>query len=104
MLLIVGLAALPLPLTTSAEGVAWLPENGEVRVGTDGVLGEWLTAPGSVVRAGDPLVELEDRTVEADLAVAEAGVRAAQARYVAARAARRRRLGLDARTAPASRS
>jgi putative peptide zinc metalloprotease protein len=85
-LLIVGLAALPLPLTTSAEGVMWLPENGEVRVGTDGVLGEWLAPPGSVVRAGDPLVELEDRTVEADVAVAEAGVRAAEARYMAARA------------------
>ena len=86
-LAIVAVAALPLPLTTSAEGVMWLPENGEVRVGTDGVLGEWLAAPGSVVRAGDPLVELEDRNVEADLAVAEAGVRAAEARYVAARAA-----------------
>ena len=86
-LLIAGLATLPLPLTTSAEGVMWLPENGEVRVGTDGVLGEWLSAPGSVVRAGDPLVELEDRTIAADLAVAEAGVRAAEARYVAARAA-----------------
>jgi putative peptide zinc metalloprotease protein len=86
-LVIVGVAALPLPLTTSAEGVMWMPENGEVRVGTDGVLGEWLAAPGSIVRAGDPLVELEDRNVEADLAVAEAGVRAAEARYVAARAA-----------------
>jgi putative peptide zinc metalloprotease protein len=85
-LLIGGLAALPLPLTTTAEGVMWLPENGEVRVGTDGVLGEWLSAPGSIVRAGDPLVELEDPTVEADLAVAEAGVRAAESRYMAARA------------------
>src|SRR6185436_18132567 len=87
LLLIAGLAALPLPLTTSAEGVMWLPENGEVRAGTNGVLGTWLTAPGSVVRAGDPLVELEDTTIAADLAVAEAGVRAAEARYVAARAA-----------------
>jgi len=86
-LLLVGVAALPLPLTTTAEGVMWAPENGEVRVGTDGVLGEWLATPGSVVHAGDPLVELEDRVVETDLAVAEAGVRAAEARYVAARAA-----------------
>ena len=65
----------------------WMPENGEVRAGTDGVLGTWLTVPGSIVRAGDPLVELEDTTIAADLAVAEAGVRAAEARYVAARAA-----------------
>jgi putative peptide zinc metalloprotease protein len=86
-LLIVGVAALPLPLTTNAEGVLWMPENGDVRVGTEGVLGEWLAAPGSVVRAGDPLVELEDRAVATKLAVAEAGVRAAEARYVAARAA-----------------
>ena len=81
-----ALAALPLPLTTSAEGVMWLPEHGEVRAGTDGVLGEWLVAPGSVVRAGQPLVELEDRRVEAELAAAEAEVRAAEARHLAARA------------------
>ncbi len=83
---VIGLCALPLPLTTSAEGVMWLPENGEVRAGTDGVLGEWLVAPGSLVRAGQPLVELDDRTIDAKLAVAEADVRAAEARHLAARA------------------
>jgi len=86
-LLLVGFAAVPVPLTTSVEGVMWLPENAEVRAGTDGVLGEWLVEPGSVVRAGQPLAELEDPTTGVALAVAEAGVRAAEARYTAARAA-----------------
>ncbi|HVS23549.1 MAG TPA: biotin/lipoyl-binding protein, partial [Gammaproteobacteria bacterium] len=84
---VLGVCALPLPLTTSAEGVMWLPENAEVRAGTNGVLGEWLVAPGSLVHAGDPLVDLDDRTIDAKLAVAEADVRAAEARHLAARAA-----------------
>ncbi|HJR71785.1 MAG TPA: HlyD family efflux transporter periplasmic adaptor subunit, partial [Gammaproteobacteria bacterium] len=76
----------PMPLTTSAEGVMWLPENGEVRAGTDGVLGEWLVAPGASVRAGEALAELDDPTVGVALATADSDVRSAEARYLAARA------------------
>jgi putative peptide zinc metalloprotease protein len=85
---LVAVAALsaPLPLTTIAEGVMWLPENGEVRAGTDGLLGEWLVAPGSTVSAGQRLAELDDPTVEAALTVADSDVRSAEARYLAARA------------------
>lgn len=84
--LLLGLCVLPVRLTTSAEGVMWLPEQGEVRAGTDGVLREWLVAPGSAVRAGQPLATLEDPTNDARLAGAAADYEAAEARYLAARA------------------
>ena len=85
-LVVVAALSAPLPLTTSAEGVMWLPENGEVRAGTSGLLGEWFVAPGSSVRAGQRLAELDDPSVEVALAVADSEVRAAEARYLAARA------------------
>jgi putative peptide zinc metalloprotease protein len=85
-LAVVATLSAPLPLTTSAEGVMWLPENGEVRAGTNGSLGEWLVAPGSSVRAGQLLAELDDASVEVALAVADSDVRSAEARYLAARA------------------
>lgn len=83
---LLALAAVPMPLTTSAEGVMWLPEQGEVRAGTDGELVRWLAAPGSAVRAGQPLAELDDPVVAVRLATAEAEWRAAEARHLAARA------------------
>lgn len=44
-----------------------------------GVITEVLVAPGSQVRAGDPLLRLDDRTQRAQLAMAEAQVAAAAA-------------------------
>jgi putative peptide zinc metalloprotease protein len=85
-LLVMGLFSAPLPLTTTAEGVVWLPENGEVRAAADGELGEWLATPGSSVQAGQPLAQLDDPTAGVALATAAAEVRAAEARYLAARA------------------
>lgn len=83
---VVGLCVMPVRLTTRAEGVLWTPENGEVRAGTDGVLQDWLTAPGVTVHAGQPLAELDDPTLDARLAAAAADYRAAEARHLAARA------------------
>ena len=83
---VAGLCLAPVPLTTSAQGVMWLPENGEVRAGTDGVLREWRATPGSEVRAGQPLARFEDDVVEVRLATADAEYRAAEARHLAARA------------------
>jgi putative peptide zinc metalloprotease protein len=86
VLVVAASLSVPVPLTTRADGVMWLPENGEVRAGTDGVLGEWLVAPGTSVQAGQLLVELDDPAVGVALAVADSEARSAEARYLAARA------------------
>ncbi len=85
-LLVIGLGVAPVPLTSRAEGIVWLPEYGEVRAGTDGTLQQWLSKPGTTVRAGQPLAALDDPNVDVRLAGAEAEFRAADARYLAARA------------------
>jgi putative peptide zinc metalloprotease protein len=83
---LIGLCFVPLRLTSSAEGVMWLPQFGEVRAGTDGELQDWLTFPGVAVHAGQPLAELIDPTADAKLARAAADYQAAQVRHLAARA------------------
>lgn len=80
------LAFVPLPHSTVVQGVMWLPEQGEVRARTDGELVQWLAPPGTDVTAGQPLALLEDRTLEAQVATAEAGLRAAESAWLAARA------------------
>jgi len=50
------------------------------------VLREWLITPGVAVHAGQPLAALDDPTGDARLAAAAANYRAAEARYLAARA------------------
>lgn len=83
---VASIALLPLPLVTFTQGVVWLPEQGEVRAGTDGELREWLAAPGSMVEAGAPLALLDDPLVDVRLAAAQAELDAAESRYLAARA------------------
>jgi putative peptide zinc metalloprotease protein len=83
---VAALAAVPLPLTTRAQGIVWLPQAGEIRAGTDGELREWLATPGQLVEAGTALAVLDDPTVDVRLAKAEADVSASEARYLAARA------------------
>jgi putative peptide zinc metalloprotease protein len=54
------LLVLPVPSWTRAEGVVWVPEESQVRAGTEGFV-ERLLAPadGEVVR-GQPLIEAQD--------------------------------------------
>jgi putative peptide zinc metalloprotease protein len=59
-LLVAFFGLFPAPLRTQVEGVVWLPEQSMVRAGTDGTMVKLLAEPNSIVRAGDPLLELED--------------------------------------------
>lgn len=77
---------LPVPLSTSTQGIVWLPEHGELRAGTDGELRAWLAEPGTLVEAGAPIAVLDDPLAELRLARAQAQLGAAQARHLAARA------------------
>ena len=65
--LVALLGAVPVTDWTTAEGVVWVPANAEVRAGSGGFVARVLTAPGSQVTAGEPLVELEDRDLETEL-------------------------------------
>ncbi len=76
----------PLPLRTTAEGVVWLPENGQVRMAGDAFVVRFLVAPETRVARGTALVEGRDPRVEAEARVLEArlmelDVRLAQALF-----------------------
>jgi putative peptide zinc metalloprotease protein len=77
------LAFLPVPLWSNAEGVVWLPEQAEVRAGTEGLIRRFLAEPGTRVQRGDPLAELEDPLLPAEIRVLEARVAELNARYIA---------------------
>lgn len=72
---------LPVPYWTRVEGVVWLPEQAQIRAGSDGLVREFTTAPDSVVEPGAALVRLEDAFLKADLEVLEARLRELTARY-----------------------
>ncbi|MBP6899058.1 MAG: hypothetical protein KBC73_03155 [Burkholderiaceae bacterium] len=54
------LVAVPMPLSTLAEGVVWVPEQAEIRARAPGTLARLLVAPGQAVVAGQPVAELSD--------------------------------------------
>ncbi|MGR8919273.1 MAG: hypothetical protein ACU85V_06625 [Gammaproteobacteria bacterium] len=62
----------PVPAWTNARGVVWVPENAEVRPGAAGFVRRVLAAPGRAVARGEPLVELQDQELLAQLAAARA--------------------------------
>ena len=67
-----GLFLAPAPHWTRAEGVLWLPEQANVRAGTDGFISRLLVAADSRVKRGDAVIELEDPLLNARLEVLEA--------------------------------
>jgi putative peptide zinc metalloprotease protein len=74
--IVVALVALvPVPLSTQAEGVIWIPEKSYVRAGTDGFVERILTRTGSFVRRGEPLIECSDPLLPAEIKVLESRLR-----------------------------
>lgn len=73
--------ACPMPLHTRAEGVVWLPDQAMLHAGGNGFFLRWLAEPGTTTHKGDPLYLLEDRQLAAELAVSQAKVAEAEARY-----------------------
>jgi putative peptide zinc metalloprotease protein len=70
--LLLILFAVPLPLSTYAYGVVWLPEQAQVRAGADGFVEELMVADASRVQAGAALVRTSDPDVELQLQTLEA--------------------------------
>lgn len=78
------LFALPVPYSTYAQGVVWLPEHAQVRAGGDGFIQRVLIQDGEWVRPGTALFELDDPLLHAEIRRLEAEERELQARYDAA--------------------
>lgn len=74
------LFAVPVSSSTHAQGVVWPPDGAEVRAGTDGFVVRLLADPASAVVPGDPLVELREPVLDAEIAVLEARRREGEAR------------------------
>jgi putative peptide zinc metalloprotease protein len=72
---------LPIPLSTKAEGVIWIPENSFVRAGTEGFIDRLIAAPGSKVRQGEPLIECSDPLLPSRIRVLESKLRELKALY-----------------------
>lgn len=60
---------IPMPYSTVAEGVVIVPDQAEVRAKTEGFVTAVLAKPGAMVRPGQPLITLEDPTLDAQVAV-----------------------------------
>jgi putative peptide zinc metalloprotease protein len=71
----------PVPLSTIAEGVIWIPEASFVRAGTDGFVDQLLARSDSRIRRNDPLIQCTDPFLPAQIRVLEAHLRELKARY-----------------------
>jgi putative peptide zinc metalloprotease protein len=85
LLVAAGLAAtvalLPVPLSTMAEGIIWVPEESFVRAATDGFVERTLVPAGSTVKAGQPLIECSDPLLPAEIRVLQAQLEELKAVY-----------------------
>ena len=73
-LVVLFVTLVPVPSWTNAQGVVWVPHNAEVRVGTGGFVERQLVMSGMEVRADQPLVQLVDPSLRADLVSRQAKV------------------------------
>ena len=71
----------PVPLSTRAEGVIWIPEQAYVRAGTEGFIEKLKVIPGSRVKAGDPLVECSDFLLPPQIRVLESQMEELKVQY-----------------------
>jgi putative peptide zinc metalloprotease protein len=84
----VFLLAVPVPLSTMAEGVVVPPDDSELRAGTDAVITRLLADPDTEVIAGQALIETEDPFLSTELQIFEARLKELNARRSALRIGR----------------
>ena len=75
------LFVVPAPSWTRAEGVVWLPEEAQVRAGTEGFIDRLLVPPDSTVERGRALIEAKDPLLPTQVAVLEAQVQELEVKY-----------------------
>jgi putative peptide zinc metalloprotease protein len=89
LMLVIVFGLLPLPASTSAEGVIWAPERTQVRATQDCFVTRLMAVPGQKVKRGDPVVECDDTEVRAKLVRTEAELAELEARVDAANVSNR---------------
>ena len=78
---VAGIAFVPVPSRTSAEGVVWVPEDTLVRATVDGFVERVVARPGTWVRPGDLLLECRDPQRAMQAQVLAARLRELRSRY-----------------------
>lgn len=78
---VLAFVAVPLPVHTRAEGIIWLPEEMRIKADTDGEVMEQLVSDGQLVVVGQPLFQLANPALRAELAQKQAALREYEARY-----------------------
>lgn len=81
IVLLLGLLLVPLPVRTGAEGIIWLPEDMRVKVETEGEVAQQLVSDGQEVVVGQPLFQLTNPSLLAELLQKQAALREYEARY-----------------------
>ncbi len=98
-----AVAVLPLPYSSVAEGVIWLPDDALVRAGTDGFVAQLHVADGDEVHTGQLLLSLQAPALAAELARLEGQVNALDTeRFQALRADPARAAAIESELAGAS--
>lgn len=72
---------IPLPSTTYADGIVWLPDESVVRANTDCFVDELLVTPGAAVVAGTPLITCENAVLKTKRDVLHAEIQARKMEY-----------------------
>ncbi len=67
--IVVALTLVPVPFSTLAQGVVWLPERAQIRAGTDGFIATFAAHDGQQVRAGELIATLRDDRLHVAAAV-----------------------------------
>lgn len=80
-LLLAVLLFVPVPLHTRAEGVVWLPDRSMLHAQENGFFHAWMAEPEQAVHRDQPLYLLDNPSLQAELAVDQAKLDEAQARY-----------------------
>jgi len=79
--LLLFLLLVPLPRTTSGEGVVWLPDDANIKARADGEVVQLMVQDGEAVEQGQLLIQLRNNTLEANLRTKQAVLREYNARY-----------------------
>lgn len=85
LLVIVPLIAVPLPSSTRAEGIVWVPQQAEIYASEQGELTRWFVANGESVIAGQRLLQLASPQLTIELQRLESGIALLQLEYAALR-------------------
>jgi putative peptide zinc metalloprotease protein len=78
---LVLLFVVPAPSWTRAEGVVWVPEEAQVRAGTDEFIDRLLVPVDSTVERGQPVIEARDPLLPTQVAVLEAQLQELEVKY-----------------------